>query len=154
MSGAQEPEDVLEAVRQLESQLDHLRSRVREQAPSDPRVTSELRQMREEAMRERRAVVDDLRMVVDLVAASAQRTTDEIGSLRQEVRELRELADTALSGAKFEIRMHTNGHASGPANTGPALPVSRPRIVEPDVDPTDSRRPNYPIDVNEESVGA
>lgn len=115
MSGGHEPEDVLDAVRALESQLAHLRSRVHEQRAPEPegtQVERQLREMRDEAMRERRAVVDDLRMIVDLVAAGAERSSREINALRTEVRELRELADSTLAGARFELRMQANGSPS------------------------------------------
>ena len=142
MSGVHEPEDVLNAVRQLESQLDELRSRARQQAPPTPQITTELREMRDEALRERRAVVDDLRMIVDLVAAGAERTSEEISSLKDEVRELRELADTAMSGARFEVRMHTNGHA--PSSDVP-MSARRTSSPTPPGGQSELRRPDYPV---------
>jgi hypothetical protein len=153
VSGVQEPEDVLDAVRQLESQLEHLKVRAKEQATPDARITNELREMRDEAVRERRAVVDDLRMIVDLVAAGAERTSQEISSLRREVRELRELADTTLSGAWFEVRMHTNGRAPAPAIPMPARSVVRDK---PSVTPEEARtrRPAYPVDADDDALGA
>jgi len=151
VSGVQEPEDVLDAVRQLESQLDDLRLRARQQGPVEPQITNELREMRDEAMNERRAVVDDLRMIVDLVAAGAERTSEEISSLKNEVRELRELADTAMSGAKFEVRMHTNGHA--PVSELPT-PVRRPPLRARPGGHSELRRPDYPLDPPDEAFGA
>ena len=148
MSAVQEPEDVLEAVRNLESQLEHLKARAQEQSSPEHRISNELREMRDEAIRERRAVVDDLRMIVDLVAAGAERTSQEISSLKSEVRELRELADATLASAQFEVRMHTNGHApatdiplSARATAGPAI-NGRPRSIR-------DRRPARPVDVDE-----
>lgn len=151
MSGVHEPEDVLDAVRQLESQLDELRSRARQQAPPEPQITNELREMRDEAMRERRAVVDDLAMIVDLVAAGAERTSEEISALKGEVRELRELAENAMSGAKFELRMHTNGHA--PVSEIPMSARRSPRRATPGGQ-SELRRPDYPLDVADDAFGA
>ena len=139
---------MLDAVRQLESQLEHLKVRAQEQATPDSRITNELREMRDEAIRERRAVVDDLRMMVDLVATGAERTSEEISSLKREVQGLRELADSTLSGAQFEVRMHTNGHAPTTAIPLPARSAVRGTQTEPSRNPR-TRRPAYPVDADD-----
>ncbi len=148
MSGVQEPEDVLDAVRQLESQLEHLKVRAKEQATPDARITNELREMRDEAIRERRAVVDDLRMIVDLVAAGAERTTEELSSLKREVKELRELADSTLSSAQFEVRMHTNGHAPATAIPMSARSAAGETKTNRSSENPRTRRPAYPVDAD------
>jgi hypothetical protein len=153
VSGVQEPEDVLDAVRQLESELEHLKVRAKERATPDARISNELREMRDEAIRERRAVVDDLRMIVDLVAVGAERTTEEISSLRREVKELRELADSTLSSAQFEVRMHTNGHAPTSVIPMPARPAVRDTQDGSSESPR-TRRPAYPVDANDDAPGA
>ena len=101
---AQSPQEVLDAVRRLEADLESIRSRARERE-------RDLRDLRAgiaaDAARERQAIVEDMERLVDLIGTSWQSTHRQIAALATEVAGLRSFAEDAASGlrgAKFEFR--------------------------------------------------
>ena len=107
---AQTPQEVLEAVRRLEDDLQAIRTRARERE----RDMDSLRvALREDAARERQALVEDMERLVDLIGTSWRSTHDQIAELTAEVRNLRHFAETTadmLKGASVEL------HLGGPVN--------------------------------------
>ncbi len=107
---AQTPQEVLEAVRRLEDDLQAIRTRARERE----RDMDSLRQaLAADAARERQAVVEDMARLVDLIGTSWRSTHDQIADLTDEVRSLRHFAETTaamLRGASVEL------HLGGPVN--------------------------------------
>ncbi len=101
---AQSPQEVLEAVRRLEADLESIRSRARERE----RDLSDLRAgIAADAARERQQLVEDMERLVDLIGTSWQSTHRQIAALATEVAGLRAFAEEAaggLRGAKLEFR--------------------------------------------------
>ncbi len=78
MSSAQSPQEVLEAVRRLEADLDSIRSRARERE----RDLSDLRRgIAADAAREREQIAEDMARPVDLAGASSPSTHPPIAAL-------------------------------------------------------------------------
>lgn len=108
---ADDPRDVLAAVRRMEDEL----ARVR--ASAEPvSVRDDVGRLREEfeadAARERTALVQDLEMLLEVMEAGWRRTHAELERLGAEVSHLREVvsdASDALSGAKIEVRLRPDG---------------------------------------------
>ncbi len=105
MSSAQSPQEVLEAVRRLEADLDSIRSRARERE----RDLGDLRRgIAADAAREREQIVEDMERLVDLIGASWQSTHQQIAALATEVAGLRAFAEEATSGlrgARLEFQL-------------------------------------------------
>jgi chromosome segregation ATPase len=107
---AQTPQEVLEAVRRLEDDLQTIRTRARERERDMDSLRVALAQ---DAARERRALVEDMERLVDLIGTSWRSTHDQIAELTAEVRHLRNFAETTadmLRGASVEL------HLGGPVN--------------------------------------
>ncbi|HTI33889.1 MAG TPA: hypothetical protein VL422_09460 [Miltoncostaea sp.] len=107
---AQTPQEVLEAVRRLEDDLQAIRARARERERDMDALRTALA---EDAARERRALVEDMERLVDLIGSSWRSTHDQIAELTGEVRDLRHFAETTaamLQGASVEL------HLGGPVN--------------------------------------
>ena len=107
---AQTPQEVLEAVRRLEDDLQAIRARARERERDMDSLRAALR---EDAARERQALVEDMERLVDLIGTSWRSTHDQIAELTAEVRSLRHFAETTadmLKGASVEL------HLGGPVN--------------------------------------
>jgi hypothetical protein len=103
--GAQTPQEVLEAVRRLEADLDAIRARARERE----RDLNEIRRaIADDAARERAALVEDMERLVDLIGSSWRSTHDQIAMLTNEVAGLRAFAERTaadLRGARVELRI-------------------------------------------------
>lgn len=107
---AQTPQEVLEAVRRLEDDLQAIRTRARERERDMDSLRSALAA---DAAREREALVEDMARLVDLIGTSWRATHDQIAELAGEVRHLRDFAETTaamLRGASVEL------HLGGPVN--------------------------------------
>jgi predicted AAA+ superfamily ATPase len=107
---AQSPQEVLEAVRRLEADLDAIRARARERE----RDLNEVRRaIAADAARERRALVEDMERLVELIGTSWRATHDQIAALASEVAGLRDFAERTagtLRDARVELRLGpTNG---------------------------------------------
>ena len=115
---AQTPQEVLEAVRRLEDDLQAIRTRARERE----RDMDSLRvALREDAARERRALVEDMERLVELIGTSWRSTHDQIAELTSEVRSLRHFAETTaamLQGASVEL------HLGSPVNGAHEAPYA------------------------------
>ena len=101
---AQSPQEVLDAVRRLEADLDAIRARARERE-------RDLRDLRAgiaaDAAREREQIVEDMERLVELIGTSWESTHRQIAALATEVAGLRAFAEEAASGlrgAKLEFR--------------------------------------------------
>lgn len=117
MTGGHDPQDVLAAVRRLEAELEEVRSRARQVAPSVPPAgLVELRRaLAADAARERREIVEDMEALVDLVGTSWRSTGDQIAALSAqvaalvvqvgEIRAMAEDARQAMRGARIELRL-------------------------------------------------
>ncbi len=108
---AQTPQEVLEAVRRLEDDLQQIRARARERERDMDSLRSALAQ---DAARERQALVEDMERLVDLIGTSWRSTHDQIAELTREVRGLRTFAETTatmLRGASVEL--HLGGQVNG-----------------------------------------
>jgi hypothetical protein len=107
---AQTPQEVLEAVRRLEDDLQAIRTRARERE----RDMDDLRAgIREDAARERQALIEDMERLVDLIGTSWRSTHAQLAQLTDEVAGLRRFAETTatmLRGASVEL------HLGEPAN--------------------------------------
>lgn len=105
MSGAQSPQEVLEAVRRLEADLEAIRTRARERE----RDMNDLRRgIAADAARERQRLVEDMERLVDLIGASWESTNRQIAALAGEVAGLRAFAEEAtagLRGARLELQL-------------------------------------------------
>lgn len=129
---AQSPQEVLEAVRRLESDLEAMRARTRDRDRDLSRDLSDLRnQIAGDAARERQSVVEDMERMVELIGASWRATHDQItalsgqvATLADEVAGLRHMADETLGGlrdGRVELRLAasngvlTNGNGHGAA---------------------------------------
>lgn len=103
--GAQSPQEVLEAVRRLEADLDAIRARARERE----RDLNEVRRaIAADAARERQALVEDMERLVDLIGSSWRSTHDQIAALTREVAGLRDFAERtseSLRDARVELRL-------------------------------------------------
>jgi multidrug resistance efflux pump len=103
--GAQSPQEVLEAVRRLEADLESIRARARERE----RDLSDLRAgIAADAARERQQIVEDMERLVDLIGASWESTHRQIAALAGEVAGLRTFAEQAtagLRGARLELQL-------------------------------------------------
>jgi hypothetical protein len=116
--GAQSPQEVLEAVRRLEADLEAIRARARERE-------RDLRDLRAgiaaDAARERQQIVEDMERLVDLIGSSWESTHRQIAALAGEVAGLRTFAEEAtagLRGARLELQLAprvANGTGSEPA---------------------------------------
>jgi multidrug resistance efflux pump len=107
---AQTPQEVLEAVRRLEDDLQAIRARARERERDMETLRAGIAA---DAARERQALVEDMERLMDLIGSSWRSTHDQIAALTAEVRNLRHLAEgTAdmLKGASVEL------HLGGPVN--------------------------------------
>ena len=80
--GAQSPQEVLQAVRRLEADLDAIRARARERARDLDEVR---RTIADDAARERTLLVEDMERLVDLIGSSWRSTHDQIAVLTNEV---------------------------------------------------------------------
>lgn len=103
--GAQSPQEVLEAVRRLEADLESIRSRARERERD---LTEVRRAIAADAARERQALVEDMERLVELIGTSWRATHDQIAALAGEVAGLREFAERtagSLRDAKVELRL-------------------------------------------------
>lgn len=102
---AHSPQEVLEAVRRLEADLDAIRRRARERE----RDMADLRAgIRADAAAERIALMEDMERIVDLIGASWRSTTEQISALADEVAGLRSFAETTatmLRGASVELHL-------------------------------------------------
>jgi chromosome segregation ATPase len=108
---AQTPQEVLEAVRRLENDLQTIRSRARERERDMDSLRTALAQ---DAARERQALVEDMERLVDLIGTSWRSTHDQIADMAGEVRSLRRFAETTaamLQGASVEL--HLGGQMNG-----------------------------------------
>ena len=101
---AQSPQEVLDAVRRLEADLDSIRARARERE-------RDLRDLRAgiaaDAAREREQIVEDMERLVELIGTSWESTHRQIAALATEVAGLRSFAEEAtagLRGATLEVR--------------------------------------------------
>lgn len=116
--GAQSPQEVLEAVRRLEADLEAIRTRARERE-------RDLRDLRAgiaaDAARERQQIVEDMERLVDLIGSSWESTHRQIAALASEVAGLRTFAEEAtagLRGARLELQLAprvANGMGSEPS---------------------------------------
>lgn len=108
--GAQSPQEVLEAVRRLEADLDAIRARARERERDLQEVR---RAIAADAARERQALVEDMERLVELIGTSWRATHDQIAALAGEVAGLRDFAERTadtLRDARVELRLGpTNG---------------------------------------------
>ena len=107
---AQTPQEVLEAVRRLEDDLQAIRARARERERDMESLRAAIA---EDAARERRALVEDMEQLVELIGASWRSTNEQILQLTAEVRSLRHFAESTaemLRGASLEL------HLGGPVN--------------------------------------
>lgn len=108
---AQTPQEVLEAVRRLEDDLQAIRARARERERDMDSLRAALA---EDAARERQALVEDMGRLVDLIGTSWRSTHDQIADLAAEVGSLRRFAETTatmLQGASVEL--HLGGQMNG-----------------------------------------
>lgn len=104
-SGAQSPQEVLEAVRRLEADLEAIRARARERERDLDDVR---RAIAADAARERQALVEDMERLVELIGTSWRATHDQIAGLAREVAGLRDFAERtagSLRDAKVELRL-------------------------------------------------
>ncbi len=102
--GAQSPQEVLEAVRRLEADLDAIRARARERERDLQDVR---RAIAADAARERQALVEDMERLVELIGTSWRATHDQIAALAQEVAGLRDFAErTAGSLRDARVELH------------------------------------------------
>ncbi len=119
MSSAQSPQEVLEAVRRLEADLDAIRARARERERDLDVVR---RAIADDAARERQALVEDMERLVDLIGTSWRATHDQIAALAadiavvaRDVAGLRDFAERtagSLRDARVELHLtppRTNG---------------------------------------------
>jgi chromosome segregation ATPase len=107
---AQTPQEVLEAVRRLEDDLQAIRARARERERDMDALRAGIAA---DAARERQALVEDMERLVDLIGTSWRSTHDQIAGLTAEVRHLRRFAESTadmLEGASVEL------HLGGPVN--------------------------------------
>lgn len=105
--GPQSPQEVLEAVRRLESDLDAIRARARERE-REIDVDEMRRAIAADAARERQLLVEDMERLVDLIGSSWRATHDQIAALAAEVAGLREFAEStagSLRGARVELHL-------------------------------------------------
>jgi chromosome segregation ATPase len=110
-SGAQSPQEVLEAVRRLEADLEAIRARARERERDLDDVR---RAIAADAARERQALVEDMERLVELIGTSWRATHDQIAGLAREVAGLRDFAErTAGSLRDARVELHLAPPANG-----------------------------------------
>jgi len=104
--GPQTPQEVLEAVRRLESDLDAIRARARERE-REVDFDEMRRAITGDAARERQLLVEDMERLVDLIGSSWRATHDQIAALAHEVVGLRDFAErTAVSVRDARVELH------------------------------------------------
>jgi multidrug resistance efflux pump len=104
MSGAQTPQEVLDAVRRLEADLATIRRRARERE----RDLDDLRAaIAADAARERQELVEDMERLVELIGASWSATNAQLNALSSQVDGLRHFAEETAGqfrAARLEMR--------------------------------------------------
>lgn len=108
---ADDPRDVLAAVRRMEDELARVRASA-EPIPARDDVARLRQEFEADAAQERAALVEDLEMLLEVMEAGWRRTHAELERLGAEVSQLREVvtdASDALSGAKIEVRLRGEG---------------------------------------------
>ncbi len=111
---AQSPQEVLDAVRRLEADLDAIRARARERE-------RDLRDLRAgiaaDAAREREQIVEDMERLVELIGTSWESTHRQIAALATEVAGLRSFAEATASGLRgATLEVHFDPAPAAPAN--------------------------------------